>query len=238
MVQHLLKGAGGLGLDVGAVQERQLRRYLDELLAWNQRVNLTAVTRPEDVERVHFLDSLTVAAAIPEPLRAGCSLIDVGTGAGFPGVPLKVILPDIDLTLVESVAKKTAFLHHLVEVLDLKGVHILTGRAETLATDPSLRERFDVAVSRAVGSLRVLAELVLPFCRLGGRAVLSKKGDISQELVEAAPALEKLGGEVIELRPVPEEVLEGQRVLVVVQKVAPSPAEYPRRPGIPAKRPL
>ncbi|MCZ6789021.1 MAG: 16S rRNA (guanine(527)-N(7))-methyltransferase RsmG [Chloroflexi bacterium] len=237
-MQHLLKGAGGLGLDVGAVQERQLRRYLDELLAWNRRVNLTAVTRPEDVERVHFLDSLTVAAAIPEPLRAGCSLIDVGTGAGFPGVPLKVILPDIDLTLVESVAKKTAFLHHLVEVLDLKGVHILTGRAETLATDPSLRERFDVAVSRAVGSLRVLAELVLPFCRLGGRAVLSKKGDISQELVEAAPALEKLGGEVIELRPVPEEVLEGQRVLVVVQKVAPSPAEYPRRPGIPAKRPL
>ncbi len=105
----------------------------------------------------------------------------------------------------------------------------MTGRAETLATDPSLRERFDVAVSRAVGSLRVLAELVLPFCRLGGRAVLSKKGDISQELVEAAPALEKLGGEVIELRSVPEEVLEGQRVLVVVQKVAPSAAPIATR---------
>ena len=238
MVQHLLKGAGGLGLDVGAVQERQLRRYLDELLAWNRRVNLTAVTRPEDVERVHFLDSLTVATAIPEPLRAGCRLVDVGTGAGFPGVPLKVVFPEIELTLVESVAKKTAFLHHLVDALDLKGVHILTGRAETLARDPSLRGHFDVAVSRAVGSLRVLAELVLPFCRIGGRAVLSKKGDISQEMAEAAPALEKLGGEVIELRAVPEEVLEGQRALVVVEKVAPSPAEYPRRPGIPAKRPI
>ncbi len=238
MVQPLLKGAGGLGLDVGPVQERQLRRYLDELLAWNRRVNLTAVTLPEQVERVHFLDSLTVAAAIPEALRAGCSLIDVGTGGGFPGVPLKVILPDIELTLVESVAKKTVFLQHLVDVLDLKGVQILTGRAETLARDPSLRERFDVAVSRAVGSLRVVAELVLPFCRVGGRAVLSKKGDISHELAEAAPALERLGGEVVELTPVSEEVLGGRRALVVIEKVAPTPAEYPRRPGIPAKRPL
>ena len=238
MVQHLLKGAGSLGLDVGPVQESRLQRYLDELLAWNRRVNLTAVTRPEEVEQVHFLDSLTVATAIPEALRAGCSLIDVGTGGGFPGVPLKVIFPDIQLTLVESVAKKTAFLRHLVDALDLKGVQILTGRAETLARDPSLRERFDVAVSRAVGSLRVVSELVLPFCRIGGRAVLSKRGDISHELAEAASALDKLGGEVIELKPVPEEVLEGQRVLVVVEKVTPSPAEYPRRPGIPAKRPL
>ena len=238
MVQHLLKGAGGLGLDVGPVQERQLRRYLDELLAWNRRVNLTAVTLPEEVERVHFLDSLTVAAAIPEVLRAGCSLIDVGTGGGFPGVPLKVIFPDIELTLVESVAKKTAFLHHLVDALDLKGVQILTGRAETLAGEPSLRECFDVAVSRAVGPIRVVAELVLPFCRIGGRAVLSKKGDISRELTEAAPALDKLGGELMEVSPVFEEVLGGQRVLVVIEKVAPTPVGYPRRPGIPAKRPL
>ena len=237
-MRDFLEGAWKLGLGVGPTQENQLRMYLDALLAWNQRVNLTSVTRPEEVERFHFLDSLAIATAIPEHLRNGCRMVDLGTGAGFPGIPLKIFFPDIELTLVESVSKKTAFLQHLVGALYLKGVEVLNDRAEIVARDPSRRECFDVAVSRAVAPLRVLSELVLPFCRLGGRAVLPKKGDISQELVEAGPAVDKLGGKLIELKPVPEEVLVGQRVLVIVEKVAPSPAEYPRRPGIPAKRPL
>ena len=237
-MEHLLKGARRLGLSIEPNQERQFRRYLDELVAWNQRVNLTAVAEPEQVERVHFLDSLTVSLALADDVRAGGSLADVGAGAGFPGVPLKIIFPDIALTVIESVAKKTAFLQHLVGALDIKRVEVCTMRAEALARDPVYRERFDAVVSRAVGSLRVLAELTLPLCRLGGRAVLQKKGDISREIESAMPAIERVGGRLAEVREVPADVLSGQRLLVVLEKVRPTPDEYPRRPGIPAKRPL
>ena len=162
----------------------------------------------------------------------------MGSGAGFPGLPLKINFPEISVTLVESVAKKTAFLNHVVNVLNLRDVNVLTARAEVVGRDPSFRNQFDVAVSRAVGSLRLLAELVLPFCRVGGIAILSKKGNIAQEIHEAKYAFEIMGGEVASLIPIPEKVLGGQRCLVILRKIHPTPDGYPRRPGIPVKRPL
>lgn len=237
-VQWLNRGVRRLGFVLTPRQVQQFCCYRQELVAWNRRVNLTAITEPADIEQLHFLDSLTVALALPEPVRAGGRICDVGSGAGFPGVPLKVLFPDIRLTLIESRAKRTEFLVALVAELGLEGVDVLTGRSEDLAHDAALREGFDVVVSRGVAPLRVLAELTLPFCRLGGRAVLQKKGDIQQELVQAAHALNELGGRLLKLEPVPSEVLGGQRVLVVVEKAAPAPARYPRRAGIPAKRPL
>ena len=237
-VERLISVARRLDLTLRPQQEEQFRRYLIELVDWNQRVNLTAITEPEQVETAHFLDSVTVAVALPQALRSGGSLLDVGTGAGFPGVPLKILFPAMELTLVESVAKKTAFLRHLIDVLKLRGVAVCPDRAERLAHDATLRESFDAVTSRAVGSLRVLAELTLPFCRLGGRAILQKKGEFSNELRDAGPAFEKLGGRLLELQAIPREVLGGERVLVVIEKVQPTPARYPRREGIPAKRPL
>lgn len=237
-VQWLNLGAQRLGFVLTPRQVEQFCSYRQELLAWNRRVNLTAITEPADIEQLHFLDSLTVALALPERVRAGGRICDMGSGAGFPGVPLKVLFPAIRLTLIESRAKRTEFLGALVAELGLEGVDVLTGRSEDLAHDATLREGFDVVVSRGVAPLRVLLELTLPFCRLRGRAVLQKKGDILQELLQTARALNEMGGRLLNLEPVPSEVLGGQRVLVVVQKVAPTPARYPRRAGIPAKRPL
>ena len=237
-MEQLISGAKRLGLVIQPHQQRQFHDYLDELLTWNRRVNLTAVTQPEEVEKTHFLDSLTVAQALPDSLRSGGRLADVGSGAGFPGIPLKILFPDMGLTLIDSVAKKTTFLQYLSDALKLQGTEVCTGRAESLAHTPDLRERFDAVVSRAVGSLRLLAELTLPFCRIGGRAILQKKGDISQELERAEGAFATLGGRFLEARAIAPEVLGGERVLIVVEKVRPTPAKYPRRAGIPAKRPL
>ena len=237
-MEQLISGAKRLGLAIQPHQQRQFQDYLHELLTWNRRVNLTAVTQPEEVERSHFLDSLTVALALPDSLRSGGRLADVGSGAGFPGVPLKILLPNMSVTLIDSVAKKTTFLQHLIDALKLEGVEVCTGRAESLAHTPALRESFDAVVSRAVGSLRLLAELTLPFCRIGGRAILQKKGDISQELDRSQRAFDTLGGRLLETTAIEPEVLGGERVLIVVKKVNPTPAEYPRRAGIPAKRPL
>ncbi|MEE8443148.1 MAG: 16S rRNA (guanine(527)-N(7))-methyltransferase RsmG [Dehalococcoidia bacterium] len=237
-MQWLNSGVQQLGFRLTPGQVQQFSLYRQELIAWNRRVNLTAITEPVEIERLHFLDSLTVALALPQAVLAGGRILDVGSGAGFPGVPLKVLFPSLKLTLIESRAKRTEFLVALVAKLGLEGVDILTGRSEDLAHDAPLREGFDVVVSRGVAPLRILLEFTLPFCCLGGQAILQKKGDIMPEVAEATGALGELGGRLLKLETVPEEVLDGQRKLVVVEKVAPTPAKYPRRAGIPAKRPL
>jgi len=234
----LASGAQKLGFILTPGQLQQFRCYQQELLEWNSRVNLTAITAPVDIEQFHFLDSITVALAMSESARATGRICDVGSGGGFPGVPLKLLLPGISLTLIDSTAKRTKFLLSLITALGLDNVEVHTGRCEELAHHAALRESFDVVVARAVAPLRVLAEYALPFCRLGGRAVLQKKGDIQAELAEAAHAWQELGGGPLEVQPIPEQVLGGQRALVVVEKVSSTPDKYPRRAGMPVKRPL
>ncbi|MBI4312425.1 MAG: 16S rRNA (guanine(527)-N(7))-methyltransferase RsmG [Chloroflexi bacterium] len=235
---QLVLGAQRLGITITQAQLRQFHRYQEELLSWNKRVNLTAITCPEEIETLHFLDSLTVAMALPAHPPTGYRVCDVGTGAGFPGVPLKIAFPDIRLTLVEATAKKAAFLEHLAQALGLESIAIHTGRAEDLAHAPDLREAFDLVTARAVAGLPSLLELTLPFCRTSGLAVAPKKGNVAEEVASAARALQELGGRLVELRPIPEDVLPGSRVLVIVEKAWPTPPKYPRRPGMPAKRPL
>lgn len=235
-MDKLIAGAAKLGIGLTPEQVSSFEVYYSELEEWNRRVNLTAIVDYEGVQVKHFLDSLTVAPLIGDhPSR----LIDIGSGAGFPGIPLKVVYPGIDLTLVESVNKKAAFLRHLVARLDLEGVEVAAGRAETLAHDERYRELFDITICRAVASLATLAELSLPFCRIDGRFIAMKKRNIGDEVASATEAIDILGGKLAGVRPVEMEGFEGEkRSLVIVDKLTPTPDKYPRRPGIPRKRPL
>lgn len=227
----------GIFLDGGRLE--QFGRYYQELVAWNERVNLTTILDWPAVQAQHFLDSLTCALVLPAAARAGpYAVVDVGAGAGFPGLPLKILLPRIRLTLIESTAKKAAFLSHVVAALSLDGVTVLAQRAEEAGRHPDHRERYDLAVARAVAQMSVLAEYALPLVRPGGLLVAQKGREVEEEVAAAAEAFATLGGKLREIRPVQLPGLDGPRHLVVVAKVHPTPARYPRRPGIPLKRPL
>lgn len=232
------QGLVQLGLTLSDAQIRRFEVYERELEDWNRRFNLTRITGHEKVQARHFLDSLSALLPIPPEVRSGGRIIDVATGAGFPGLPLKIALPELHLTLVDSVGKKITFLQHLLDTLDIPDVQLLQDRAETLAHDPGHRESYDVALARGLAPLPVLAELTLPFCKPGGIVAAHKKGDISRELEDAQNAITTLGGKLANVHPVHLPGLEDNRAIVVLQKNTPTPARYPRRPGIPKKRPL
>ncbi len=252
-MEILREGARLLGLSLGPQQLAKFETYYRELTAWNARFNLTAITGYQEVQRRHFLDSLCCVLAFPQegtaetipdtvPIqRGGLGLrcLDVGTGAGFPGLPLKILLPDMRLTLLESVGKKVTFLQHMVRTLQLSGVEIIQGRAEEVAHQPEHRECYDVVLARAVAHLSVLSEYCLPFCRLGGRLIAPKGEGAKQEVQEAQGALTILGGRLVSVKRLMLPDLGGnEHYLVVVDKVSRTPERYPRRTGLPAKRPL
>jgi 16S rRNA (guanine527-N7)-methyltransferase len=226
--------AAAWGLALTPAQLDQFAIYLAELQDWNARLNLTAIADAEGIVTRHFLDSLRCALSWGE---APANLIDIGTGAGFPGLPLKILRPALRLTLVESIGKKAAFLRHIAARLNLADVEVLVDRAEAAGRDPARREQYDVAVARAVAELRVLAEYCLPLCRVGGRFLAPKGAQLEAEVAAARPAIAALGGRLVAIEPV--ELLGAEpRSLVVIDKVAPTPPQYPRAIGVPAKRPL
>jgi len=210
--------------------------YERELVDWNTRFNLTAIRDPQEIHVKHFLDSLTCLLAFRDASIG--NLVDIGTGAGLPGIPIKIIYPKIHLTLVESVGKKAEFCRHVVNVLDLSGVEVVQQRAETLGQDPAYREQYDWAVARAVAILPVLVEYLLPLVRVGG-SMLAMKGESGPaEAHSSDHALRMLGGHLRQLVPVTLPGVAEERYLVVIDKVAATPRGYPRKVGIPAKRPL
>jgi 16S rRNA (guanine527-N7)-methyltransferase len=225
-----------LGLHLTRSQLSALSLYERELVDWNTRFNLTAIRDPQEIHIKHFLDSLTCLMALREsPIDR---LIDIGTGAGFPGIPIRIIFPKMRLTMVESVGKKAEFCRHVVNILELQGVEVVQERAETLGQNPSYRERFDWAVARAVAILPVLAEYLLPLVRVGG-SMLAMKGESGPaEAHSAERAMRVLGGHLRQLIPVTLPGVAEERYLVVIDKVAATPNGYPRNVGVPAKHPL
>jgi len=239
MLETLTSGIKKLGLVLTEKQAQQFQIYYEELVDWNKRMNLTSITGYEQVQIKHFLDSLTLVPAIRDAvgIKADLHLIDVGTGAGMPGIALKILLPETRVALLDSVSKKTAFLQHLKDRMRLDYVNIITGRAEEVGHQPEYRESFDIVVSRALTKLPTTIEFTLPFCRVGGLTIAQKKGAIGVELSQAARAIDILGGKLREVKEVDLQLLE-QCLLVLVDKISPTPGEYPRRTGVPAKRPL
>ncbi len=238
-MEKLNVGAKKLGLHLTPHQLEQFHIYYQELIDWNRRMNLTAITGYAEVQIKHFLDSLTVIPALRQTIASdNFSLIDVGTGAGIPGIPLKILLPGIKLVLLDATAKKAAFLHHIKHKLGLDNVEIVVGRAEGVARKAQYREKFELVLSRAVARLPTLVELTLPFCAIGGSFIAQKKGLIDPELSQAVRAISLLGGNLREMKKVDLEEFTDERWLIAIDKVLPTPQQYPRRPGIPAKKPL
>jgi len=226
----------GLGLSPKALAAFQI--YYEELIAWNERANLTAITDYREVQIKHFLDSLSCLLVLRRlPIERWRSL-DVGAGAGFPGLPLKIARPQMEFTLLEAKKRRVQFLQYLLGRLRLSGIEVVRGRAEELGQKPGHREGYDLVLARAVATLPVLLEYALPLCRMGGMVIAQKGPDIKEELEASQLALKILGGRLREVRDLELPHSMGQRNLVVVEKVAPTPEKYPRRPGVPAKRPL
>lgn len=234
--QELERASARYGLPLDAKQIEKFGIYYRLLIEWNAKMNLTAITEPREVAVKHIVDSLTALRGIEE--RDSLHLIDVGTGAGFPGIPLKIVRPDLQLTLLDSLKKRVHFLETVVEALGLEGAECLHGRAEEAARQSALRERFDIAVSRAVARLPVLAEYLLPFVRIGGTAIALKGLHSEEEAKESERAVKILGGRAIESIPVALPGLSDKRAVLVIKKERPTPKAYPRKAGKPAKEPL
>ena len=235
----LSEQAKRLGVGLSRDQLDLFSHYTRLLADGNRRANLTAITDPAEVQVRHYLDSLTAVLVQPE-WRDNLRVVDLGTGAGFPGVALKIAFPGIRLTLVESVGKKTAFLLDLVERLGLDQVEVLTTRAEELARVEGYRGQFDVALARGVGALPVLIEYALPLCKGHGKLLAWKGKDGPAEARASANALAELGGKITEMYPLTSlsPPLPPDRWLIGVEKIRRTPGRYPRRVGIPAKQPL
>ena len=233
----LAKGADALGVELSDLQLGQFRTYLDGLAEWNKRKNLTSPAALADAERVHLLDSLTLVPAIRRESPRARRLVDVGSGAGFPGLALKVALPELDVVLVEATGKKAEFLTWMTNSLGLGDVEVLAERAEAVARRDGYREAFDVATARAIGQLTLVLELTLPLCKVGGVLLAQRGADAEAEAALAAKASSALGGGEPNVEPLASDAgIRGS--ITVVRKIAETSGRFPRRDGIPAKRPL
>lgn len=215
-------------------QLEQFEMYYEMLIEKNKVMNLTAITEFDEVLEKHFLDSVSLIRAIDlnKPLR----VMDLGTGAGFPGIPLKIVFPELYITLADSLNKRVLFLSEVVEALGLENVETVHGRAEDLARDKKYRESYDLCVSRAVANLSTLSEYCLPFVKIGGKFVSYKSGDCEEEVVNSKSAVFLVGGKIVDT--IKFDLGEAKRAFIVIDKVKGTSKEYPRKAGIPSKKPL
>lgn len=225
-------------LDIRYTNEmlEQFQKYYDILIEWNKVMNLTGITEYEEVISKHFIDSLSIVKAVD--MNQISNLIDIGTGAGFPGIPIKIVFPHLKVTLLDSLNKRVRFLDAVIEEVEIKDINAVHGRAEELAKQKNYREKYELCVSRAVANLASLSEYCLPFVNVGGKFISYKSGDIEDELNTSKNAIKILGGKIIEVNKFQLPAIDITRSLVIVNKIKKTDSKFPRRAGIPTKEPL
>ena len=225
-----------LDIELSDEQLLQFERLTQLLLTWNERMNLTAITDPAEIAIKHYLDAMTLKQVLPQ--ADGLQLIDVGAGAGFPGLPLAIAFPKLQTMLMDSTAKKLRFIDHAAESLGLENVRTMHARAEDAGRDQLHRQAYDIVVARAVARLPILLEYSLPLCKLGGQVIAMKGASAFDETNAAAKAIDTLGGELFAIEEITLPTLDHPRYLVVIDKVAVTPKRYPRKAGTPSRQPI
>jgi 16S rRNA (guanine527-N7)-methyltransferase len=232
----LINGLKELGMDASGEKLDKLMIFKEIMLDWNERVNLTAITDEKEIFIKHFLDSATCISS--GYIKRGMKVIDVGTGAGFPGVPVKILMDGLNMTLLDSLNKRVIYLNEVVKKLALTDTAAVHARAEEAGTDKAHREGYDVVLSRAVASMNVLCEYCMPFTKVGGYFLCQKGPDIKDELEEAGVAIKALGGAVKEVKEYRLPFSEIKHNIIIIEKVTDTPTKYPRKPGKPASNPI
>lgn len=223
-----------INLKITENEVKKLYTYMVKLIEWNENINLTAITDPDDIILKHFIDSITINKFI----NKNSSMIDIGTGAGFPGIPVGVTRGDVQVTLMDSLNKRIKFLDEIVNINQLENVKTIHSRAEELAQNINFREKYDVATSRAVAALNVLLEYMLPFVKVGGYCICMKGSNIDQEIEDAKKAIEILGGKLEKIENFNLPNSDMARNIVIIKKVRQTPKKYPRKAGTPSKEPI
>lgn len=232
----LYKSSMEIGKELNESQLLQFIKYKDLLLDWNKKVNLTSITDEKEIILKHFVDSISVSCGID--IKAGTSIIDVGTGAGFPGVPIKIVFPETNITLLDSVNKKLLFIESLINELGLKDIRCVHSRAEDGGNNVKFREMYDMCISRAVANLTVLSEYCLPFVKVGGVFISLKGPEVDEEIEVSKQAVKILGGEIEEVKKIEIPYTDIKHTLIIVKKVRQTPLQYPRKAGKASKNPI
>ena len=230
----LFQYAKNLEIVLSENQVKKFYEYMLLLLEWNERINLTSITDEKNIVLKHFVDSITICKYIPKNAK----LLDVGTGAGFPGIPAKIVRDDIEGVLLDSLNKRILFLDDVIDKLDMKNIQAVHGRAEEFGRNKDFRQSFDVVTSRAVANMAVLSEYLIPFSKLGGKCVIMKGSDFEEELNNSKKAIKVLGGKINSVDEFVLPASDMKRTIVVVDKVGDTPKQYPRKAGTPAKKPI
>lgn len=232
--EELLKRAKQFQRSLSEKEQNQFYQYMQLLLMWNEKMNLTAITEPKEILIKHFIDSMSISPYIEENTK----VLDVGTGAGFPGIPLKIVLSQNDFTLLDSLNKRINFLNEVIRNLKLEKIETVHGRAEEFCKIAKRREGYDIVTSRAVAKLNTLLEYMLPFVKIGGKCICMKSLEIEEELNNANRAIEILGGEVEKVETITLENTDITRKIVIIKKIKETPKKYPRKAGMPSKEPI
>lgn len=235
-IEALLKGVGDLNIELSQVQAERFVKYKELLKEWNKKINITAITEDDEIDIKHFLDSLTPVAT--RLFENSIKLIDIGTGGGFPGLPLKIYNEGLKVTLLDSLNKRITFLKEVIEALGLKDIEAIHGRAEEFGRKEDFREQYDISISRAVASLNTLSEYCIPFVKVGGYFVSMKGPDVEDELREAEGGIKILGGKIVEVATVKIPLSDIVHTLIIIEKIKETPTKYPRAGGKPKKNPL
>ena len=232
--EKLLEKTDTLGVRFSVEQMEQFYKYMNLLIEWNKKINLTAITDPNEIILKHFIDSITILKYIKDD----STVVDVGTGAGFPGIPLSIMNPTLKITLVDSLNKRLTFLQEVINELNLKNVELVHARAEEFGQNKKYREKFDIATSRAVANLSTLSEYLLPLVKVDGIAISMKAGNASQEIEDAKKAIKTLGGKINNINEFNLPQSDIGRTIIIIDKIKETPSKYPRRAGTPAKDPI